>query len=192
MPRFPVWPALVAALLVACQSQPSPAATPRPTPSASPTPRLVLRAPADAALTQAEVGLPLVAARDHLSAAEAARDTPNEVLALELYSGWGWVEASTRTWSGGGQQASETVLLTVRASNAGKAYAVWSAGAATAPYAATGCPPSITGLDACRMGTAGDRTLVVGRLDAEVFRLETAGLDGPALAARQTARLPAA
>ena len=152
----------------------------------------MLRAPADAALTQTEVGLPLVAARDHLSAAESARDTPNEVLALELYSGWGWVEASTRSWSGGSRQASETVLLSVRAEGAGKAFEIWAADAARAPYAASPCPSTITGLDQCQFGSAGDHALVVGRLGAEVFRLEMAGLDAAALAEKQAGRLPAA
>src|SRR6266567_2900516 len=146
MPGFPARLAAVAALLVACQSQPSHAASPRPSPTATPTPLLVLRAPADAVLRDAGVGLPVTAARDHLSAAEAARDTPNEVLALETYSGWGWVEASTRTWSGGGRQASETVLLTVRAQGASKAFAIWAADTARAPLASSGCPPAVTGL----------------------------------------------
>ena len=191
MPGFPARLAVVAAVLVACQSQPTHATTPRPSPTPTPTPLVAVRAPADAALTGADVGLPLTSARDHLSAAEAARDTPNEVLALELYSGWGWVEASTRSWSGGGRQASETVLLSLRAEGAGKAFEIWAADAGRAPYAESLCPSSITGLDQCRFGSAGDHALVVGRLGAEVFRLEMVGLDGPALAEKQAGRLPA-
>jgi hypothetical protein len=147
--------------------------------------------PADAVLADADVGLPQTAGRDHLTAAEAARDTANEVLALETYSGWGWVEASTRTWSGGGRQASETLLLTLRAEGGRKAFDVWAADAARAPYAATGCPASVTGLDQCRVGMVGDRALVVGRLGAEVFRIETTGLDAASLAAKQGARMVA-
>jgi len=136
--------------------------------------------------------LPRTAGRDHLGAAEAARDTANEVLALETYSGWGWVEASTRTWSGGGRRATETLLLTLRAEGAARAFDAWAGEAATSPFAATDCPAAVTGLDQCRIGSTGNRALVVGRLGAEVFRLETAGLDTPALATRQAARLPAA
>jgi len=189
MPGFPARLAVLAALLVACQSQPHAAPTPRPSAAPTPTPLLVVRAPADAVLADADVGLPLTASRDHLTAAEAARDTPNQVLALETYSGWGWIEASTRTWSGGGRQASETVLLSVRAEGASRAFEIWAGDAGRAPYAASNCPAAIVGLDECRIGLAGDRALVVGRLGPEVFRLETAGLDAPALAARQAARL---
>ena len=182
---------MLALLLLACQTQSAPPATPRPAPTAPPTPLLVLRAPAAAVLTSSEVGLPVTAARDHLGAAEAARDTPNEVLALQTYSAWGWVEASTRTWSGGGRQASETLLLTLRAQGARKAFATWAADTERAPFSSSACPPSVAGLDDCRLGTAGDRALVVGYLDAEAFRLETTGLDTPALGAKQAARLPA-
>ncbi len=191
MPGFPARLAVVAAVLVACQSQPSHPSTPRPSATPTPTPLLAVRAPAAAVFTDADVGLPLTGARDHLSAAEAARDTPNEVLALETYSGWGWVEASTRSWSGGSRQASETVLLTVRAEAAKKAFAIWAADAGRAPYAATECPAQITGLDQCRIGSAGDRALVVGRLGPEIFRLETTGLDAPALAQKQAGRIRA-
>jgi hypothetical protein len=191
MPGFPARLAVLAALLVACQSQPPPAPTPRPSATPTPTPLLVVRAPADAILGDTDVGLPRTASRDHLTAAEAARDTPNQVLALETYSGWGWVEASTRSWSGGGRQASETVLLSVRAEGASRAFEIWAADTGRAPYAASDCPPAIIGLDQCRIGLVGDRALVVGRLGPEVFRLETAGLDAPTLATRQAARLQA-
>jgi hypothetical protein len=183
---------LVAAVLLvvgACQSQSPPTARPTASPTPSPTPLLVLRAPGDAILADADVGLPRTAARDHLGAAEAARDTANEVLALEVYSGWGWIEASTRTWSGGGRQASETVLLTVRPEAAARAFDYWAADAARAPLSAGGCPAALAGLDQCRLGVAGDRALVVGRLGAEVFRLDVTGLDASALAARQAARM---
>jgi hypothetical protein len=189
MPRFPICLAGLAALSLACQSQSPPAATPWPSPSAAATPQPALRPPADAVLADADIALPRTAGRDHLSAAEAARDTANEVLALEAYSAWGWVEASTRTWSGGGRQAAETLLLTLRAEGAGKAFDAWAADAARAPYAATDCTPAVAGLDQCRVGLAGDRALVVGRRGAEVFRIETMGLDAPSLAAKQAARL---
>jgi len=191
MTRFPACLAAAAVLLLGCQSQPPPAATPRPSHTATATPLLALRPPADAVLADADLGLPRTAGRDHLSAAEAARDTANEVLALEVYSGWGWVEASTRTWSGGGRQAAETVLLTLRAEGAAKAVDAWAADAARAPYAATDCPASVAGLDQCRIGTAGDRALVVGRLGAEVFRIETVGMDAPALAGKQASQMVA-
>jgi len=189
MPRLPICAAALSALLLACQSQPPPVAAPRSSPPAAATPQPALRPPADAVLADADVGLPRTAGRDHLSAAEAARDTANEVLALETYSGWGWVEASTRTWSGNGRQVVETLLVTVRAEGAGKAFDTWAADAARAPYAAGGCPASVTGLDQCRLGVSGDRALVVGRLGAEVFRIETVGVDAPSLANKQVPRL---
>ena len=193
MPRPLALVAAVLLVLAACQTQSPPAATPRPSPSPSPTPAPVLRAPADAILADAEVGLPRTAARDHLGAAEAARDTANEVLALEVYSGWGWLEASTRSWSGAGGQATEMVLLTVRSEAAARAFDYWAADAARAPLAAGPCPARVTGLDQCRIGIGGGQVLVVGRLGAEVFRLQVGGgLDGAALAARQAARLPGA
>src|SRR5438067_617384 len=189
MPRLPICAAALVALLLACQSQAPPAATPRPSQAATPTPQPALRPLADAVLVDADVALPRTGGRDHLSAAEAARDTANEVLALETYSGWGWLEASTRTWSGGGRQAAETLLLTVRGEGAGRAFDTWASDAARAPYSAGSCPASVTGLDQCRLGVAGDRALVVGRLGAEVFRIETVGVDAAALAAKQAARL---
>jgi hypothetical protein len=191
MPRLPVCLAALAAVLLACQSQSPPAATSKPSATATATPQPVLRAPADAVLADADVGLPRTAGRDHLTAAEAARDTANEVLALETYSGWGWIEASTRSWSGGGRSASETLLLTLRAEGAGKAFDAWAADAARAPYSAAGCPAAVTGLDQCRLGVAGDRALVVGRLGAEVFRIETVGLDSATLASKQASRMEA-
>ncbi|HEY8641134.1 MAG TPA: hypothetical protein VIO84_00050 [Candidatus Dormibacteraeota bacterium] len=191
MPRLPICLAALIALVLACQSQSPPAATPRPSPSAAATPLPQLRPPADAVLADADVGLPRTAGRDHLSAAEAARDTANEVLALETYSGWGWVEASTRTWSGGGRQAAETLLLTLRAEGASRAFDAWAADAARAPYAAVDCPASVSRLDQCRLGVAGDRALVVGRLGAEVFRIETTGVDSAALASKQASRMVA-
>ena len=191
MPRPLARFAAVLLVLVSCQTQGPPAATPRPSPSLSPTPLPALRPPADAILADADVGLPRTGARDHLGAAEAARDTPNEVLALEVYSGWGWIEASTRTWSGAGGQAADTVLLTVRSDAAARAFDYWAADAARAPLAAGACPAAVTGLDQCRIGSGGGQVLVVGRLGAEVFRLQVGGgLDAAALAARQSARLP--
>lgn len=180
--------AAIPILVAGCQEQPHPP-PPRPSPAASPTPPPVLRAPAAAILDDGDVGLPRTAARDQLGAAEAARDTSNEVLALEAYSGWGWIEASTRTWSGGGRVAAATLLLTVRPEGAARAFDYWAADAARAPLAAGECPASVAGLDQCRLGTAGDRALLVGRLGPEVFRLEVSGLDPAALGARQAARL---
>src|SRR5256885_8818529 len=163
MPRALEPAAAVLLVLGACQSQTPPPPTPRPSPTPSASPLPVLRPPADAILADADVGLPRTAARDHLGAAEAARDTSNEVLALEAYSGWGWIEASTRSWAGGGRRASETLLLTVRPEGAARAFDYWAADAARAPLAAAPCPASVPGLDQCRLGTAGGRALLGGR-----------------------------
>lgn len=119
-------------------------------------------------LGDAVVGSPRRAARDHLTAAEAARDQPNQPAALLQYTSWGWIEASTRTWV----DADETVLLTARPEGAARAFAVWSQDAAAAPMTVRPCPDAPSRLDDCRLGVAGDRALAIGRLDAAVFRLD--------------------
>jgi hypothetical protein len=176
---------LVALLgLAACQ-QVAPAPTPSPSATPEPTPLVALRAPSAAVLADADVGRPRTAGRDHLTATEAARDQPDEVLALELFSGWGWVDMATRTWG----PVSVEVLQTLRPEGATRAYALWSGEAELAPFSAAPCPASITGLEQCRYGSAADRVIVVGRRDTLTFRLVADPGAAERLAALQASRL---
>src|SRR6266851_1825455 len=123
--------ALAAVLLMGCEisvssSQPAPSASPTPAPSHLPTPASV-RPPAEAILDDAAVGLPRLSGRDGLGAAEAARDQPDEPAALEEFSGWGWIEASTRTWQSGPRRVDAMVMLSLRAQGARRAYEFWAA-----------------------------------------------------------------
>jgi hypothetical protein len=162
-------------------------------PAAEAPPRLptpaALRPPAAAILEDATVGLPRLSGRDGLGPIEAARDQPDEPSALEVFSGWGWIEASTRTWASGSRRVDEMVLLSLRAQGARRAYEFWAAEADRMRLAGAACPTAVAGLDDCRYWSGGGRTLVVGRLDAAVFRLLCTGVDAGTLAPAQAQRL---
>jgi hypothetical protein len=82
------------------------------------------------------------------------------------------------------------LLQTLRAQGASRAFAHWtSVDAGAAPAAPAACPTTISGLDECRMGGSRDAGLVVGRRDAEVFRLAGRGVDLERLASLQAGRL---
>lgn len=151
---------------------------------------MVVRPPSTAVLADAG-GLPMITVRDHLTAAEYAAGQPDQVIGLAQVQGWGWADASLREWAGGGKTAQALVLRTDRAEGAHEAFAAWAAEAASAPFAGLDCPAGITGLDECRLGIAGARSIVTGRLDVDVFRIDTTGLDAAGLAAAQAQRLPA-
>ena len=165
-------------------------ATPPPAPSATPSPPAA--APAAAVLTASDVGLPLLSARDGISLGEAVRDQADQALALRTYQGWGWADASRRTWGSGARSADEILLLTLRPQGAERAFASWSQDTETAPLAGAACGASLRRLDQCRIGSAGDGALIVGRAGADVFRQHTRNLDAALLAARQAARLRSA
>jgi hypothetical protein len=194
--RLPLWLPVLAAvtLLAGCQLREAPAPpAPPPPPSPSPTPVLPLRPPAQAILGTPELGAP-EAATDGLTAAELAAAAPDQVVALEEFSGWGWSAASRRHWVRPGQTIDDLVLLTVREEGAQRAYAYFAAAAAHVPLSAGPCPLSITGLDACTLGAGGARQVVVGRLGAEVFVLDATGASttlAASLAATQATRLRA-
>ncbi len=175
-------------ILAGCQSQQPP--QPPPSPSASPTPLLELRPPAQAILGSAELGAPQ-SATDGLTPAELAAAAPDQVVALQEFSGWGWSAASRRHWARSGETVDDLVLRTDREDGARRAYAYFAAGAARAPLVAGPCPASIAGLDACTLGTGAARQVVVGRLAEEVFVLDATGADLTALAAIQASRLRA-
>ena len=184
--------AVLGLLLAACGTaarEPLPSPVPPPPSSPAPTP-VSLRPPALAILADAQVGLSRTSGRDHLTAAEAARDQPDQQGALQLYRSWGWVEESLRTWAGGDRSASETVLLTLRAENARVAYAAW-AGHLSGTAGACG-PPLASRLDECTEALSDSGVLVVGRLDAELFLLLGSGVDVLSLARLQADQLRAA
>ena len=151
----------------------------------------MLRPPETAILTDDEAGLPRTGGRDHLSLTEAARDQPDQVLALELYRGWSWADASTREWSAGDRRLEVIVLLTLRRSGAERAYARWSQDAAAAPLAAGGCRPSMTRVERCRLGRAGPRAVMVAQIDAAVFRVAGLNVNVEDLGELQAERLTA-
>jgi hypothetical protein len=180
----------VTALIAGCSPATTSVATPRPSSTATPAPPPALRAPADAILP-AVGALTLITVRDRLSAAEYAAAQPDEVTTLDQVRGWGWQEASLRQWSGGGHSAEALVLRTDRVDGARLAFAAWSVQATAAPFVGGACPAGLAGLDECREGVAGTRTIVVGRLDVEVFRLDLTGVEPTAAAAAQAQRLRA-
>ncbi len=180
---------LLAAVLVlaACQQGPAPLVSPSPAPLGTPVPAPALRPPSEAVLADAQVGRGRTGGKDHLSAAEAARDQPDQVLALQLFAGWGWVEMATRAWG----SASDEVLLTLRAEGAARAYALWAGEAEQSPYSPAPCPAAISGLDQCRYGAASGSAIVVGRLDSAVFRMVAEPAAIERLAGIQAGRLRA-
>jgi hypothetical protein len=171
MSRFPAILVLAVSLALAgCGAKASgqPALRPPgerpPVPSilAQPPPGVRLRAPAEAILGDQVIGSARRSGSDHLTAAEAASQEPDEGVALAAYTSWGWLDGASRTWA----TADETLVTTARADGAAHAFAAWSQGAGGA------CPPAVaSGLDDCREGVTGDRATVVGRLATAVFRL---------------------
>jgi hypothetical protein len=165
---------LLCAGLAACGGSSGPAASATgdrpPTHSilAQPPPGLRLRAPGDALLSDQVVGAARRGGHDHLTAAQAASEQPDQGAALQRFTAWGWLDGASRTWA----TADETLVLTAEPAGSRRAFASWSEEAAQAPFAAGPCPAqAAAGLDDCRLGVAGDRAVVVGRLGTAVFRL---------------------
>jgi len=165
----------------------SPGARPA-TPSilAQPPPPVRLRPAGDALLADQVVGAPRRGGHDHLTAAEAAAEQPDQGAALQRYAGWGWLDGASRSWAG----ADETLVLTAVTDGAQRAFASWAGDADQAPFAQAACTPAAgAGLDACRLGVAGDRALVVGRLGTAVFRIDCPAAAAERLTEAQTAAL---
>lgn len=166
---------------------------PAPKPRAEVTPRpanAVPRAadPAAAVLGAAGVDLPLLAARDGLTADEASAAEPDQAAALPLFDSWGWISESTRSFGSGPVTLQDAVLLLLRPSGAADAFAYLSQAAAAPGLAAGLCPPQISGLDQCVLGRGAGRAVVVGRRGVEVFELTVMGAD-PVKPAAAQARL---
>lgn len=140
-------------------------------------------APARAILSSTDAGLPLVTAADDVLAQEAANEVPDAADALPLYESWGWVAESTRHFAGGGASVDVTVLQTLRASGAQDAFAFWAA------RLSGSCPAAVQPVDQCALGQTGPRTMVVGRVGADVFEITATGAGASHLAALQAARL---
>jgi len=185
--------AAVFVLVVAC-SNGAAQATPRPPAAATPAPLATpvrLHPPAEAVLEDAEVGLPRVSGRDHLSAAEAASGAADQPLALQTYTSWGWSEESTRSWKAEDRSADALVLLTLRSSGARIAFAYYAQQTDVAPYAGRPCTADLASLDGCHVGVDGSRVVVTGWLAEEVFVVGGTGIDVYLLAAKQAQRLRA-
>lgn len=147
----------------------SPAARPlAPSILAQPPPRVRLRPPAEAILSDQAVGSPRRTGRDHLTAAEAASEQSDQAAALDEFAGWGWLDGASRTWT----VTEEVLVVTARDGGAARAYRYWSREAGQAPYAALSCSVrAAAGLDDCALGVAGDQAIVVARLGSAVFRI---------------------
>lgn len=145
--------------------------------------------PVQAAFGAPEVGLPLLAGSDGVTASEAAAAEPDQADALPLFDSWGWVSESTRSFGSGAASLQQTVLLLLRPAGAEDAFAYFSEAVASSALSAGVCPPAISGLDQCTLAAGGGRTVVVGRLGPEVFELDGRGIDVAGLAAIEVARL---
>lgn len=189
MPARPLRLTLLAAAASGCLQGGTPAPSPpppKPTPAATPAPQPV--APAAAILPEV-AGLTLTGGSDRLSAAEYVASGPDPPIGLDQLAGWGWAAASIRTWAAGGRRAVVLVVLADRDAGAERAFAAWASAASVAPLAAGPCPPEVSGLDQCLEAQAGARTVVVGRLGPEVFRIDALNVDATPVATRQAARL---
>jgi len=145
-----------------------------------------LRGPAAAILTDQVVGSSRRAGIDHLTAAELASEQGDQAAALAEFTGWGWLDGASRSWS----DADELLVLTARTSGAVRAFTYWAREAAQAPYAAATCSAAAAaGLDDCALGIAADRSIVVGRLGAAVFRISCSPRMAERLATAQVASL---
>lgn len=190
MPARPLRLTLLAAAASGCFQGGTPAPSPPPPPRPTPAPTPVREPVAPAAAILPEVaGLTLTGGSDRLSAAEYVASSPDPPIGLDQPAGWGWAAASIRTWAAAGGRAVVLVVLTDRDAGAERAFAAWASAASVAPLAAGPCPPEVTGLDQCLEAQAGARTVLVGRLGPEVFRIDALGVDATPLAARQAARL---
>lgn len=186
MRRAP-WLALLAgATLAACgsASTAAPGITPLPA-----SPVALQPAPDQAILDAAATGLPLTGSVDGVTAAAAANDLPDAADALPLFDSWGWVVESRRSFGRGAVTVEVTVLLLLRSTGAASAFTFYAEQAAVPPLVADTCPAAIGALDECALGQGGGRTVVVGRVGAEVFTVSAAGTDARRLGSLQASRL---
>lgn len=145
-----------------------------------------LRSPAAAILSDQVVGSSRRAGIDHLTAAELASEQRDQAAALAEFTGWGWLDGASRSWS----DADEVLVLTARNSGAARAFRYWARDTAQTPYAAATCSSAAAaGLDDCAVGVAPDRAIVVGRLGAAVFRISCSTRTAERLATAQVASL---
>jgi hypothetical protein len=176
-------PLLASLCLLACSNSTPPASTSTASPpvaTSTPSPAIAVRPPAEVILADADTGLPRVSARDKMGLTQAASEQQNQPLALTEYRQWGWVEESTRTWSGGSQHLDESLVLLTRVEGASLAFQ-GRAGELTQRAA---CPAGL-GLDECALGSGG----LVGRVGRYAFRLSGSGVDLVKLAGAQAGRI---
>src|SRR5438105_14300285 len=92
--------------------------TPVPAPAA-----LSPRAPSTAALTTADVGLPVLSAAEGVTAARAASAEPDAAATLAMFDSWGAVSESEGRFGAGSGQVADLALLTLTARGAQRALA---------------------------------------------------------------------
>jgi hypothetical protein len=185
IPAVLLW--ALAALATDCSPAGSPP-PPAPAPAAaSPPPRQP--APATAILDASQVGLPLSAAEDGITPAQAANEVPDAADALPLFDSWGWLVESRRDFGRGAARVEVTVLLTLRLDGAESAFALLAQETAVPPLITGACGAGVPAADQCSLGQGQGHQLVVGRVGTEVFEVSTAGAGAVALAALQAARL---
>jgi hypothetical protein len=173
---------LAAACLIACTASPPPAPSPSPSPapsSAATVAPVLVRPPADDILADADVGLPRIGGRDHLTLTQAASEQVNEPLALTNYRAWGWADAADRTWAGA-RRVDETLVLLTRTEGADLAFR----GIAGELKILAPCPDGL-GLEQC----AEDGASLVGRVGRYVFRITAGKPEADRLAGVQAARI---
>lgn len=172
-------PLLLTALLLAAACQSSPPSRPRaasPAASPAPSPPLAIRPPFEDLLGPDQVGLSPVSGADHVSKELAAEQQTNQPLALNEYSGWGWVDEATRVYARANARLELAILLLSSPTGAEAAFAAW----ADQLVGRQACP---TGLDLDDCATAGGG--LVGRIGPYVFRLLGSGVDVVALAGQE-------
>jgi hypothetical protein len=153
------------------------------------SPAALQPAPSVAVLGSAEVGLPLVASTDGITAAEAANEVPDAAAALPLFDSWDWLTEARRSFRSGPVSVGVTVLLTLRSSGAESAFGFLSEQTSVPPLIASACPVAVVGVDECAFAQGGGRELVVGRVGDEVFLVATSSTDAVRLAVVQASRL---
>lgn len=183
---------LLTALLLAAACQSSPQSRPRAaSPAASPTPSppLAIRPPFEDLLGPDQVGLSPVSGADHVSKELAAEQQTNQPLALNEYSGWGWVDEATRVYARANARLELDILLLSSPTGAEAAFAAWADDlTARLGLSRKGCPTGLQ-LDDCDFATYDQTAALVGRIGPYVFRLLGSGVDVIALAGQEAATI---
>jgi hypothetical protein len=170
--------------LTACQALAAPGTRAHLSTATRP-PAAAARPPAQSILDDGAVGARRDGGRDHLSAAEFARDQPDQVAALRVFTTWGWVDAATRSWP----ETSEILVVSQRPEDAGRAFDFWTLQATQAGLKQAACPAGASPLQQCSAAVSDARAVLVGRAGASVFRLDCPRTEADRLASAQARAL---